>query len=194
MAAFTSKWSSFLLGSACTILLLTACGFAYLRFGSPPVAVADKPFPFEKQIVHVALNARIARQMSTPPFQATAEDMNAGAQIYIQQCALCHGTPNRLSGLATAEYPPPPQLWQRNKHGGVGVNDDPPGKVFWEVKNGIRLTAMPAFNKSLSDKQQWQVSLLVQAAGQPLPVQTMQTLTAGYGGPGAGDPQTPLAH
>ena len=120
--------------------------------------------------------------------------MVAGANIYLQQCAMCHGTPNRRSGLAEAEYPPPPQLWERNSHGGIGVNDDPPGKVFWEVKNGIRLTAMPAFNKALSEKQQWQVSLLVQAAGQPLPAEAMQTLNAGYGGPSAGDPQKTTSH
>ena len=184
----------FSLGVVCTVLIVVALGFAYLRFGSPPVAVADHPFPDEKQIVHIPLNARIERQMSTPPFQATGDDMVAGAHIYVQQCAMCHGTPNRRSGLAEAEYPPPPQLWERNRHGGIGVNDDPPGKVFWEVKNGIRLTAMPAFNKALSEKQEWQVSLLVQAAGQPLPAEAMQTLNAGYGGPSAGDPQKPASH
>ena len=194
MVSFLAEWKVFFFGVICTVLLIVVSGFAYLRFGAPPVAVADHPFPDEKQIVHIPLNARIDRQMSTPPFHATGEDMVAGASIYVQQCAMCHGTANRRSGLAEAEYPPPPQLWERNKHGGVGVSDDAPGKVFWEVKNGIRLTAMPAFNKALSEKQEWQVSLLVQAAGQPLPAQAMQTLNAGYGGPNAGDPQKPANH
>ena len=184
----------FSLGVVCTVLLIVISGFAYLRFGSPPVAVADHPFPDEKQIVHIPLNARIERQMSSPPFHPTAQDMVAGAHIYVQQCAMCHGTPDRRSGLADVEYPPPPQLWERNHHGGIGVSDDAPGKVFWEVKNGIRLTAMPAFNKALSEKQEWQVSLLVQAAGQPLPAEAVQVLKAGYGGPSAGDPQGPEAH
>ena len=194
MIALATKWKVFLAGIICTVLLIVALALAYLRFGAPPVAVADRPFPDEKQIVHIPLNARIARQMSTPPFQPTAEDMVAGAHIYVQQCAICHGTPGRRSGLAEAEYPPPPQLWERNSHGGIGVNDDPPGKVFWEVNNGIRLTAMPAFNRALSDKQQWQVSLLVQAAGQPLPAAARQTLDAGYGGPSVGDRQQLAGH
>ena len=171
------------------MVLLVLIALAYLRFGNPPVAVADHPFPDEKQIVHIPLDARIDRQMTTPPFRATEEDMIAGAQIYVQQCAMCHGTPNRRSGLAEAEYPPPPQLWERNHLGGVCVSDDPPGKVFWEVQNGIRLTAMPAFNKALSEKQQWQVSLFVQAASLPPPAKAMRILDAGYGGPNAGDPQ-----
>ena len=191
MVKLLAKWKVFSFGVVCTVLVILVLGFAYMRFGSPPVAVADHPFPDEKQIVHIPLNARIDRQMSTPPFQATADDMVAGAHIYVQQCAMCHGTPDRRSGLAEAQYPPPPQLWERNSHGGIGVNDDPPGKVFWEVKNGIRLTAMPAFNNALSEQQQWQVSLLVQAAGQSLPADAMQTLNTGYGGPSAGDPQEP---
>ncbi len=185
------QWKLVLAGAVGTVLLILVCGWVYLRFGAPPVAVADRPFPDEEQIVHIPLNARIDRQMTTPPFQASAEDMDAGAHIYIQQCAMCHGTPNRRSGLARAEYPPPPQLWAKNRHGGIGVSDDPAGKVFWEVDDGIRLTAMPAFNKALSEKQEWQVSLLVQAAGQPLPAEAMQILNAGYGGPSAGDPQQP---
>lgn len=194
MSNLLEKGSGFLLGGLGAILLLVVCGFTYLRFGAPPVAVADHPFPDEKQIAHIPLNARINRQMSTPPFRATGDDMVSGAHIYVQQCAMCHGTPNRRSGLAYAEYPPPPQLWERNKHGGIGVSDDAPGKVFWEVKNGIRLTAMPSYSKALSDKQQWQVSLLVQAAGQPLPAEAMQVLKAGYGGPSAGDPQKAAVH
>ena len=153
-------WKIFFAAAAGTVLLIVVCVAVYLRFGSPPVAVADSPFPDEKQIVHIPLHARINREMTTPPFQATAEDMVAGAHIYMQQCAMCHGTPNRRSGLANAEYPPPPQLWAKNHHGGIGVSNDAPGKVYWQVQNGIRLTAMPAYNKILSQKQEWQVFAL----------------------------------
>lgn len=187
-----ASWRGFAAGVLGTLVLIAVCGFLYLRYGSPPVAVADHPFPDEKQIVHIPLDARIDRQMTTPPFQATAEDMVAGAHIYVQQCAMCHGTPNHRSGLAKAEYPPPPQLWEKNRHGGIGVSDDAPGKVFWQVKNGIRLTAMPAYEHSLTEKQEWQVSLLVQGAGQPLPAEATQTLNGSYGGEGVDEPQKPV--
>ena len=42
-----------------------------------------------------------------------------------------------------------------------GGTDDPPGETYWKVANGIRLTGMPAFNKSLTEEQMWQVSLMV---------------------------------
>ena len=43
----------FVLGILFTVVAILGCGWAYLRFGHPPVAVADKAFPMEAQIVHV---------------------------------------------------------------------------------------------------------------------------------------------
>ena len=52
-------------------------------------------------------------------------------------------------------FPKPPQLLQ-----GHCVTDGPVGETSWKVKNGIRMTGMPAFVQSLSERQLWQVSLL----------------------------------
>ncbi len=35
---------------------------AWFHWGHPPVAVADPPLPFERQIVHIPLNPRIDRE------------------------------------------------------------------------------------------------------------------------------------
>jgi hypothetical protein len=37
------------------------------------------------------------------------------------------------------------------------------------VKNGIRLTGMPSFDRALNDTQMWQVTLLLANADKPLP-------------------------
>lgn len=68
-------------------------------------------------------------------------------------------------------FPRAPQLWQPHHNGKVvGVSDDPPGETYWKVKNGLRLTGMPAFDKVLNDQQIWQVSLLMANADKPLPL------------------------
>ena len=36
-----------LLGVVIGIILVPVAGWTYLKYGHPPVAVADKPFPFE---------------------------------------------------------------------------------------------------------------------------------------------------
>lgn len=160
----------FLIGIVLTLVVIGAGAFLYLRFGHPPVAVSDPPFPDEEQIVHIALNARINRELSAAPFTPSSSDLVAGAHIYMRQCAVCHGTRVHPSDLIQNMYPPPPQLWlKKNTSGTIGVSDDPPGRIYWEVKNGIRLTGMPSFVHLLTDQQLWQVSFLVRQAGKELP-------------------------
>ena len=169
----------FLIGLLIGLVIVPIGLLCYLRLGNPPVAVADPPFPFEKQIVHVPLDDRIREDMpKTVPIQPTADNMVAGAQIYRQNCAFCHGLNSQNSTVAPHMYPEAPQLWQA--HGSrsvVGVSDDPPGETYWKVANGIRLTGMPSFNQALSSTQMWQVSLLLANAEKPLPQPAMDILS-----------------
>jgi mono/diheme cytochrome c family protein len=57
------------------------------------------------------------------------------------------------------------------------VSDDPAGETYWKVANGIRLTGMPAFKKTLTDTQMWQVTLLLKNADQQLPDPVTKILT-----------------
>ena len=162
------------LGTLCFlagIFMVPLVAYGYLRLGAPPVAVKDPAFPKEKQLVHLVLNARIDREKpGSVPMVATPDNLVAGAVIYKQQCAFCHGVPAHPSPMAKNEYPSAPQLWQAHGHSGVvGVSDDPPGETYWKVKNGIRLTGMPAYADLLSENQMWQVTLLVASADKPLP-------------------------
>jgi mono/diheme cytochrome c family protein len=56
-------------------------------------------------------------------------------------------------------FPRPPQLLK-----GKGVTDDPAGETYWKVANGIRLTGMPAYKKTLSEREMWQISELLAGA------------------------------
>ena len=81
----------------------------------------------------------------------------AGAELYKQHCAVCHGLPLApKTAIATGMYPQPPQLFE-----GKGVTDDEPGETYWKIANGIRLSGMPGFSKSLSETQMWQIALLM---------------------------------
>jgi thiosulfate dehydrogenase len=144
---------------------------AWIHWGNPPVAVADPPLPFERQITHVPLNLRIDREKpEAPAIQANEATFIAGAAIYRDQCSACHGFHGKPSKFASHMYPRAPQLWEKHKTGdAVGVSDDPPGETYWKVANGIRLTGMPAFNDVLSPTEIWQVSLLLANADKPLP-------------------------
>jgi thiosulfate dehydrogenase len=151
--------------------------FLYLAFGKPPVATADRPFPLEAKIVALPLNARIHREMPAAlPIPASDDNLNQGAGIYEDKCEICHGTHDEISAIGRTMYPGAPQLWVKRPSGVVGVSDDPAGETYWKVKNGIRLTGMPAFGKALTEKQLWQVSLLLSMADKPLPTEAAKTV------------------
>lgn len=167
-----------LLGFVLGILVVAPGMAAYLRWGAPPVATADKPFPFEKAIVDVALNARIQKQIQPPPFGVSEDVYEGGAKVYRQECASCHGTPGHDVSFAKHMYPAAPQLWKKHTKGNVvGVSDDEASETYWKVAHGIRLTGMPSYNRVLSDTQMWQVSLLLKNADQQLPDPVMKILT-----------------
>jgi len=168
----------FVLGIVFALALLVAGGWIYLRWGNPAVAVADKAYPFERQIVRVPLGARIAREMNKPPY-AGSEDVYAnGAMVYKENCAACHGVPGEDVAYAQWMYPRAPQLFKKHAHGNVvGVSDDDPGETYWKVKNGIRLTGMPAFQHVLSDEDMWDVTLLLKNADQPMSAAVTGELT-----------------
>jgi mono/diheme cytochrome c family protein len=186
----------FLLGLVLGLLIIPVCGFIYFRVGHPPVAVADPPFLMEKQIVDVPLAARIDREMpKSAPIEASATNLTAGAQLYREQCASCHGLYGRPSQFAAHMYPRAPQLWAPHRNGVIGVNDDPVGETYWKVANGIRLSGMPAFDKVLNQTQMWQVSLLLKNAGQPMPAEATKLLTTpiDFGVGSEGTPAGPTA-
>jgi thiosulfate dehydrogenase len=172
---FGKLFLGFLLGIAVIAIGL----FAYLKLGPLPVAVADAPFPFEKDIVRLPLDARIERETKTAPFGISEDVFESGAHIYRAECASCHGTPGHDVAYAKYMFPSAPQLWKKHgTHGVVGVSDDEPGETYWKVANGIRLTGMPSYTHVLSDAEMWQVSLLLKNADKELPGPVAQILNA----------------
>jgi thiosulfate dehydrogenase len=161
----------FLLGLVIGMVLVPTGVYCYFKFGNPPVAVSDKPLPDEKLITNIPLHARIDREMvNTAPIQADEDTLVTGAQIYADNCAVCHGYHGQPSRIGLHEFPQAPPLWESHHNGTVvGVSDDPPGETYWKVANGIRLTGMPAFKELLTENQMWQVSLLLANADKPLP-------------------------
>jgi len=151
----------FLLGLVLGIMLLSTSIWAYFLSGSAPVATDARPMPMEKYLAKKALHAVLDREMpKTVPLETTEANFLAGAHIYKDDCAVCHGLPGRsVTAIAHGMFPKPPELLH-----GKGVTDDTPGETYWKVMNGIRLTGMPGFRGSLSETQAWQVSIMLAQA------------------------------
>jgi thiosulfate dehydrogenase len=161
----------FLFGLIIGIILVPLGVLVYFKLGHVPVAVSDPPFPQERLLTGIPLEARIDREMvKNSPVQADETNLVAGAHIYSEQCATCHGYHGKPSKFARHMFPDAPPLWDKHGHGdAIGVSDDPPGETYWKVANGIRLTGMPSYKDSLSETEMWQVSVLLANADKPLP-------------------------
>jgi mono/diheme cytochrome c family protein len=188
---------SFAIGLVVGLLILPVAFVAYALSGRMPAAASDSPMPFEAVLAGAGLYARIHREAPTRDVSgvATAELVN-GADVYQKNCAICHGLPGQpVPTLAQGEFPKPPQLFTVDGR----VSDDPAGITYWKVKNGIRLTGMPGFQKSLSDQQMWEVTALV-ARADKLPPEALDALkpappmilvTAGAANPAANPAPAP---
>jgi thiosulfate dehydrogenase len=152
------RLKTFIVGLIVGVAVVPLALFAYFVTGQAPVATAAPPMPFEQMLAHRALNSRIEKEMPKwSSVQANEATYMAGAEIYRENCSVCHGAPSgEPTAIAKGMFPRPPQLFK-----GHGVTDDEPGETYWKVANGIRLTGMPAYNQSLSETQMWQVSLML---------------------------------
>ena len=168
------KKLSFLAGLIVGALLIPTGAYLYFAGGYAPVATAAAPMPFEKTLARTALHARLTKEMpKSVPIEPTEENLLAGAALYNEQCAVCHGLPDTAkTAIAAGMFPKPPQLFR-----GKGVTDDEPGETYWKVANGIRLTGMPGFGATLKDDQLWQVSLVL-AHADKLPESVRNRLTS----------------
>ena len=154
-----SRFPAFLLGLILGLILVPISVYCYFRFGYAPVATGAAAMPFEKTFARMGLHAKMDKEYPRAvPIQGTPENYIAGAHIYREHCAVCHGVAGQQpTSVAKGMYPRPPQLLNP-KH---MVTDDPAGETYWKVANGIRMTGMPSFHESLSTTQMWQVSVML---------------------------------
>ena len=90
---------------------------------------------------------RRAAEIEVPSLNG-AEMMQSGARAYNQGCAGCHGRPGR--DPRDTWDPPPPPLTRMN-------ND--PAETFWVVRNGIKMSAMPAIAEDrINDEMVWAIA------------------------------------
>lgn len=144
---------AFLFGIIFTAVVILAGGYLALKQGYIPIEADQPPPRFEKKIAMSAVDAYVDRHAPNQknPIQPTDENLVAGAQIYLNHCAGCHGLPTNPDGqFGRSFYPPVPQFF-------TDAPDMPEKQNFFITQHGTRWTAMPAWNKTLNQTQIWTV-------------------------------------
>jgi mono/diheme cytochrome c family protein len=142
--------------------LLAAAGIV----GVAAALVYSGVFDIAADTPHAALTYRIleivrdrsiavrARGIKVPALDG-AQLVASGAKDYADMCTDCHLAPDQTaSELRDGLYPQPPKLTERI--------DATPSEMFWVIKHGIKLTAMPAWGPTHSDERIWGIVAFLQ--------------------------------
>jgi mono/diheme cytochrome c family protein len=148
---------AFLLGIIATIVALFVVGLIVVKTGRIDFSADQIPSDTEKHFAMSAVDASTDRHALDVknPLPANEATLVSGADLYMNHCAGCHGLPsNRDSVFANSFNPPVPVFFK-------DAPDMPENQNFYIIQHGIRWTGMPAWNKTLSDTQIWQLVTLL---------------------------------
>ena len=111
-----------------------------------------------------------ARTIDVPQLE-DPKRIAAGAEHYAALCVGCHLAPGvAKSDIRTGLYPHPPSLAQEDTRDAQ--------RAFWTIKHGIKMSAMPAWGKSLDDAGIWDIVSFVRKMPSVSP-ETYQQLSQG---------------
>lgn len=139
--------------------LIAAAGIV-LWAGLYNVAATEPHWGATKAVLNFARDRSIAHHSRgvEAPISAGANQIARGFEHYQSTCHLCHAAPGRSSEEFVAGlYPLPPYL----PSGEVQKARTGP-QLFWIVKNGIKMTGMPAFGNHHEDRDLWDIVAFVQ--------------------------------
>ncbi len=126
------------------IARLVLPGLSSARAVPPRIEVAAATW-----LLHASVPPAAAAQSN--PLAADEANLAAGAALFQQNCAVCHGYAGTGdTRIGSGEYPRAPDL----RHAAPELSD---GEIFYHIRNGIRNTGMPAWD--LPDRAIWQLVL-----------------------------------
>jgi mono/diheme cytochrome c family protein len=99
---------------------------------------------------HYSIKKRL-KNIQVPPLNDTAMIVQ-DFMHYNEMCVICHGAPGIDSGeIAQGLYSKPPVFYK-------SVDMPDPDEAFWIIKNNIKMTSMPAFCPTHSDRNIWAIT------------------------------------
>jgi predicted CXXCH cytochrome family protein len=176
------QWKILLLILAAFFVAATIYGVHLIRRG---FSATDQPSALEK------VAARSARLLSIPagaaneknPWPSTEENLAEARARFNARCATCHGVDGKgRTNIGVNLYPKPPDLGAPETQ---NLND---GEIHYIVKNGVRLSGMPAWGNPHEEEaeESWKLVIFIRSLG-PLTakeksLQSQETSTAHYTG------------
>jgi thiosulfate dehydrogenase len=148
----TFFWGVFL-----TVVAMVVIAYFVVKRGYVDFAADQEPSAIERHVSMAASDAWVERRAPAMenPLPANDETLVAGAKLYRDNCAGCHGSPaSPDSALGHAFNPPAPQFM-------TDPADMPDNQNFYVIQHGIRWTGMPSWRGKFNDAQIWQLATFI---------------------------------
>jgi mono/diheme cytochrome c family protein len=149
------------------LVAAAAAGALFVWSGVYDISATDPHLAPTYRLLDFAMRRSVkqrAEELEVPDLSNPAR-VQAGAFLYRKHCLQCHGAP----GVAPAPFalgmtPVPVPLVHTARHW-------TPAEMFWVVKEGIKMTGMPAWKYRLSDDEMWSVVAFLPAMARLTPEQ-----------------------
>jgi len=132
-------------------------GTIVIFMGGYNVAATSPHSGLMKWILHTTMQHSVSARASSvhAPAQFTEEQVQEGSLEFGEMCAGCHAAPGKERGeIGKGLNPSPPNLAE------VGSSWSS-AELFWILKNGIKMSGMPAFGPTHSDARLWSIVAFV---------------------------------
>ena len=140
------------------VLLTLIVPLLVMAMGMMDMSASAKPGMLERIFAPWAFTHSMEKRApeAKNPFANDPSALASGMAHYRENCVVCHGAPSvKPAELAAGLNPPVPNL---DTDDAQSLSD---GKLFWIIKNGIRMTGMPAFGETHSDDEIWHIVTFV---------------------------------
>lgn len=142
-----------ILGFLLGLVAVVIAAVIYIYSGAFNIAATDPHVPVVRWALDTTMHHSLAARTETvePPAKFSQADIRRGAERFRETCVMCHGGPGvEPTEVGKGVRPEPPDLAEVGAHMNIA-------EQFWVVKHGIKMTAMPAFGETHSDKELWAI-------------------------------------
>lgn len=167
-------------------LLLASLILVAIAIGSGiyDMAATEKHWGITEKIIEWVRESSVearAKNLQVPALDSE-ELLASGAEHYSAMCTICHLAPGlEPTELSIGLYPQPPIFYQHEPIDDQAKKLEHAREYFWVIKNGLKMTGMPAWGLSHDDNAIWGMTAFILKMSKMTPEQYESLVSSSKG-------------
>ena len=152
---------------AAEVVVVVVVALVVVYAGAFNVAATQPDPPGLDWVLSTTMDNSVRHHAAGLPVSPTYQspDLAEGYEHFNEMCVTCHGAPGVGRGrVLQGLNPEAPDLSE-------AAGDWSPSELFWIVKNGVKMSGMPAFGPTHSDEKIWNITAFVKGLPEMTPAQ-----------------------